>query len=364
MSFYRCQISAFLLVLAWGTLCLAQPQPPAEVVVDQVIQQTAATNSTAIGMVYFERVSRLSTEIAGLVKTVHFREGDQVARGDLLIELDTDFIDRDIAIARAQLEQIAVQIARNAKDLQRYEKLVRNEAASEKEYDDLEFMRRDLQQQKIYQEQELDKALLRRTKSTIRAPYAGLVLDKLVDAGDWLSLGDELCRLGSLADCRVRVPVAEELVRFAPAGTASEVIINAFQQSVNGTIVGVQPVADEQTKNIFLKITIPYSPGLVENMSATVRIPTSKPMELLMIPRDALVSFQGQQFVYTVADDAASLVPIRVVGFFGSLAGVQSPVARPGMPVVVDGNERLRPGQPVRVITPTTANSHSSSANR
>jgi len=84
-------------------------------------------------------------------------------------------------------------------------------------------------------------------------------------------------------------------------------------------------------------------------MSATVYIPTSDKKELAIIPRDALIQFQGKDFVYTVKENKAAIMPVNIVTFFGDKIGADNPYFVPGMVVVVEGNERLRPDQPVTV---------------
>ena len=69
-----------------------------------------------------------------------------------------------------------------------------------------------------------------------------------------------------------------------------------------------------------------------------------------MIKRDALIKFQGKDFVYTVKDGKAAILPVNIVVYAGEFLGVDNPYIVAGMPVVVDGNDRLKPDQPVEII--------------
>ena len=73
-------------------------------------------------------------------------------------------------------------------------------------------------------------------------------------------------------------------------------------------------------------------------------------MKLKMIKRDALIKYQGKDFVYTVKDGKATILPINIVVFSGEYVGVDNPYVVPGMPVVVDGNDRLKPDQEVEIV--------------
>lgn len=324
--------------------------PPAKVVVAPIRERMVAENTPIIGVLYYDKVSSLSTEVAGLINSVAFREGDRLKKGDVLLTLNTDFIEKDIELAETKIDQVSVQIERTEKDLERFETLFQQKAVAEKEYDDISFKRRDLIKQRAALGKQLEISRLKRAKSVIRAPFEGVVLSKKAEVGNWVDPGDELCRIGSSDDVFVKVPVAEELLRYSAKGDALDVIVNAFDLNLQGTIADIMPVADPRTKNVMLKIRLPRVETVVENMSATVFIPTSERKRLKLVPRDALVTFQGEDLVYTVKDDRAVPVPIRVVSYVGEFAGIGNPDFPDGTIVVVDGNQRLRPDQPVEII--------------
>jgi RND family efflux transporter MFP subunit len=328
--------------------------PPAKVVLAAVQEKLIAENARIIGVLYFDKVSGLSTEVAGLVTSARFREGDRVKKGDVLLRLNTDFIDKDIEMARTKIEQMTVRIEKAEKDLERYEELHHSKAIREKDYDDIRFTHLDRIKEREISKKQLEIALLRKAKSVIRAPFDGIVLEKCADMGDWIEPGAELCRIGSSHDVFVKVPVAEELLRHSPQGGSVDVTIHATGKRVPGMIVGVLPVADPRTKNCMLKIRLPRLETVVENMSATVMIPVGERRRLKLVPRDALISVRGKDMVYTVKGGRAVAVPINIVSFVGEHACTDSPEIPKGMKVVVDGNERLRPQQLVTVIKDTS----------
>ena len=328
--------------------------PPARVVVAAVEEKMVAQMAPIVGVLYFDKVSGLSTEVSGLVTSARFREGDRVKKGDVLLKLNTDFIDKDIEMARTKIEQMDVRIEKAEKDLERYEALHQSNAIREKDYDDIRFTHLDRIKEREVLKKQLEVGLLKKAKSVIQAPFDGIVLQKCADVGDWIEPGAELCRIGSIHDVFVKVPVAEELLCHSPHGDTVDVTINATGKRVTGTIAGVLPSADPRTKNCMLKIRLPRLETIVENMSATVMIPVGEPRRLKLVPRDALVSFGGKDMVYTVNGGHAVAVPIHIVSFSGEHACTDSPDIPEGMKVVVDGNERLRPQQPVTVIKDTS----------
>jgi len=328
--------------------------PPAKVVVAAIEERIVAENTPIIGVLYFDRVSGLSTEVAGMVKSVHFREGDRIKRGAVLLNLSTDFIDKEIELAETRIDEISVRIERADKDLERYGTLVRHKAIREKVHEDVGFERRELIKQRDALRKQLEITRLKKAKSIIRAPFDGIVLAKGMDVGDWIDPGKEFCRIGSTEDVFVKVPIAEELLPYSGKGDIVNVTINAFDKRVRGKIAGILPVADPRTKNVMLKIRLPQMEIVVENMSATVYVPVSKRKRLKLIPRDALVNFQGKDIIYTVKEGKAAVLPIHIVAFVDEFAALDNKEIPKGMIVVVDGNDRLRPGQPVQIIRDTS----------
>jgi len=342
------------LVLLFPAIILAadtpKEPPPARVVVVPVQEKMVAENTPIVGTLYFDRVSKLSTDVSGLVRDISFRLGDRVEKGTVLVRLNTDFIEKEIELAQTRIKQMDVQIENVGKNLKRYETLYREEAASEKAYDDLRFTRRRMQEERNALLTQLEIAYLEKDKSVISAPFDSIVLEKFSEVGNWVSPGSVFCRLGALDDLCVKISVAEELVNYAHKGDKLQVILNAFGKSIKGIVAGFLPVADIKTKNIFLKINLPRISRAAENMSATVQVPISVPKKYTLVPRDAVVNLQGKDFVYITKEGKAKQLSVRIVAFVGEMAAVENPLINKNMSVVVDGAERLRPDQQVQII--------------
>ncbi len=343
-------IAVCLLITATA---FAQGAPPALVKTAKVTEQNTAENSAFTGVLYFDRASSISTEVDGLVHEVRFREGDRVKAGDILINISTDFLDKDISLEKARIEQVSASIENKKKNLERYAKLLKSDAASAIDYDNIYFTHQELIKERESIRAGLSKIMLKKSKCAIKAPFDGLILEKSVEAGNWVTPGQTLCKLASSDDLFVKVSVAEKLARFVEKGDRVNVLINAYDEKLVGTVDGFLPMADEKTKNVSLKIRLgnlnAIKVPVAENMSASVFVPVSEKKVLKIIPRDALIKFQGKDFVYTIKDGKAAIVPVHIVSYTGNDVGVDDAHVKDGMDVVVDGNERLKPDQPVTV---------------
>ncbi len=323
--------------------------PPAGVVVGKVVRQEVAQSRSVIGVLYYERESEISTEVAGLVEVVRVSQGDNVKKGDVLVELNSELLDQEITLTRTRIAQAQLRIDHTRKNFQRLEKLYKESGVSEKDFDDAYYTYADAQKEKQAAEDTLKKLLIQKKRSIITAPFDGVILTKNVDSGAWVQQGRQLVALGSSEDLFVRAPIAENLLQYVEMGATVPVTITAFEKEIEGTVIDIDPVADVKTKNIFLKIKIAPMALAAQNMSATVHVPAGPKQQLQVLPRAAVVKFQGKDFVYTVKEGKAAILPVNIVTFMGEDVAVDNPYIVPGMPVVVEGNERLRPDQPVTV---------------
>lgn len=338
-----------LVILTCCSVVSAQGPPPAKVVVGQVVKEEVSTTHSVTGVLYYERVSDISTEVVGLVDEINVRQGDQVKKDSPLVRLNTEILEKEIALFRTRIKQIELRINNTRKNFNRLERLFNSSGVSEKDFDDALYSFQDAKMEKQAVEDSLAKLKIQQRRSLIKAPFDGIILNKNVDTGAWVQQGKQLVTLGSSSDLFVRAPIAENLLRYIQSGQKVQVVLNAYDKEIEGTIIGIDPVADLKTKNIFLKIKIPPMDQVAQNMSATVFVPSSEKRELSVLSRAAVVKYQGKDLVYTVKEGKASILPINIVAYLGAKVAVDTPYIVPGLPVVVEGNERLRPDQPVVV---------------
>ena len=325
-------------------------QPPARVAVAKVFEKEIVRTNQMIGIVDFNKQSGISTEVSGLIEKLSADEGRVVDKGSVLAKLNTDFIRQQIKISQKEVEQVEIQINTAEKDLKRFETLYKRSATSERAYDDLLGTYRERVKQREILLANIEKSKLELQKSTIRAPFKGLILQRFKDEGEWLDKGEAICTLASTDDVYVSVAVSEGLIRFINPGENVTLTINALGKEITGRIHNIVPVADIASKTFHIKITVPYFNNAIQNMSATVHVPTSSKTKLKMIKRDALIRNQGKNFVYTIKEGKAKILPINIVAYDGEFVGVDNPYIVPEMPIVIDGNDRLRPDQPAQIV--------------
>jgi len=350
MGWIKAFPTSILIVVTTAVIAMAANQAPARVAVTRVFEKQVAPTVLLVGNVVFNQTAGISSEISGLIKSHNIIEGMVVTSGDVLARLNTDFIIKDIKVLDQQIVQLDLNIENTLKNLKRFETLYRQDATTEKNYDDLVYQTESLKVEKERLRVTRAKKALEMEKSVIRAPFDGLVLERYKNPGEWISPGDPVCILAAVDEVMVMVSLSEDLVPFVRVGQSLSLTVMAMDKPLAGRVEIIVPRVNAKSKTFDVKIGIPYSHDLFQNMSAQVAVPTGPVRRLKMIKRDALVRFQGKEFVYTVKDGQAKILPIRILAVDGEYIGVDTPYIVSGMPVVTDGNERLRPDQPVAVV--------------
>jgi RND family efflux transporter MFP subunit len=344
------QIVQMLFILFVFINPLYAQHPPAKVVVSKIIEKELSRTCEIVGVVDFDKISGVSSEINGLITNQYVVEGTVVKKGNIMTRLNTDFILKNIEIANIQKEQIEINISHTKKNLERYETLFQNDAASEKTYEDLSYSFKELLKKKTEIQLNIEKLNLELNKSAIRAPFKGLVLKRLKNKGAWVSPGMAICVFASIQDIFVNVSIPEEMINYIKPGDNIFLTINALNKNLTGIVKNFVPVADIKSKTIQVKIGIQWFPEAIQYMSATVNVPTSNKMKLKMIKRDALLRFNGKENIYIVKDGKAVFMPVNVVSYENEYIGIDNSEISTDMPVITEGNDRLKPDQAVEII--------------
>lgn len=102
--------------------------PPARVQTVAVRQEMKAATAEMTGTLYFERTSRVSPEVSSRITAVTFREGDRMQKGDVLIRLDTEILEKELALERARLAQVKIRLEKSKLNLDRQTRLFQSNA--------------------------------------------------------------------------------------------------------------------------------------------------------------------------------------------------------------------------------------------
>jgi RND family efflux transporter MFP subunit len=325
-----------------------EQMPLADVVVSKVTTGTIAPEGEFIGTVYYLEVSDIPSEVNGTVEITAFEEGERKREGELLIKLDSTLLEKNLQTQVALYEQVLSDLERARKDLERVENLYRKKMVAEKAYDDQRFQVKGLEKKSAALKAETERLEIELEKTVINAPFDGVIIKKHIARGEWVSPGKTVATIARDDAVDILVEVPEEVIKYLRRGMRIEV--TAAGRKKTGRITAIIAKGDIATRTFPIKIRINNPNSLMEGMEARVKLPVGERVNALFVPRDAVLTLSGRTVVVAVVNSRAMLIPTRVIGYQGLKAGINSDEISEGIEVVVKGNERLRNGQPVRII--------------
>lgn len=339
--------SAFLLAGACGDDPAGRGGPPAALVRVATVESGQLDEPWhTVGEARALDNAALAVGADGPVSRVLVREGDRVDKGDLLLELDLDLASAEWRAAKAAVDEAVAELARLDAAL------ARRQAVGERVLgrEELE----DARQAAAVQRARLDArkadkaragALLNRQR--LRAPFDGVVTVRQADPGDWVRAGDVLLGLVSTEAVEVRVQVPETIARRLRPGDPVEVSGRA------ATVVAIVPTLDAATRTSLVRVR-PDSQAVagqrvVAGQAVDVTVPVHWQDRGVKVPRDALIADPEQARLVRITEGKADVLSVEVLVATRTEALVEAPGLNEGDVVVVRGNERVRPGQEVRI---------------
>lgn len=326
------------------------------VVVAAVEKKTVALDLNLVGTARAGRTSRTAAQVEGLVQKVTFEEGDRVKAGAVLVELDKADLELGLQAARAARDEVRVRLEKARRDLERSASLVQARTISEQAYERDLFQVRTLEKQAARFEAEMAQLADRIRRKTIRAPFSGYVVTKHTEVGQWVQPGAPVATLVDLSAIKVRVPLPERYLGQIKPDDPAQVTLDALgTETFTGRVSALIPEADETSRNFPLEISLPNPNGRIKaGLLARVHLTGTK-RQVLLAPKDALIREGGQTTVFVLKSDHVYAVPVEIGLAHGHQVEVSGDLSAGDM-VVVQGNERLQPGQKVRVVSSQTEN--------
>lgn len=336
------------LVILLATPAMAQKpgqRPPSPVVTSKVTTGDMAPESEFIGTVFFSEISNVASEVTGKVIDIKVVDGQKIKKGDVMVVLSSALLKRTIRNAQALARQAKAELDAAKLEHGRVSTLFESRSVAEGEFDSKRLTADALQFQYEAREAIVQRLKAELDKKSIRAPYDGIVIDMKVSRGEWMSVGSVV--VVTARDDEYEVVVNAPREAFGVVKPGLKVRIRTGGSDLPGEVFAVVPKGDVATRTFPVKIRVDNNGALAEGMEARVVLPRGLGGTTMIVSRDAVITSRGQQVVWAVLDGKATPIPVYVIGFRGLIVGVKSEKLKEGMDVVVKGNERLRPGQPV-----------------
>lgn len=297
---------------------------------------SVAEEVEALGTLAADESVVIAPEIAGRVVSLGFREGEQVAKDQPLVMLDTAILDAELKQAQADLS-----LARDTYDRNR--SLVQRGAGTQVALEQATA-------QLASQEARLQLAQAKLAFATIKAPFSGVVGLRSVGIGDFVSVGKQLITLTNIDPIKVDFRVPEIYLTQLKVGQPIQLKVDAVpEKPFAGKIFAIDPVVDVNGRAVKLRATIPNADLVLKpGLFARVTIMVDKRENALVVPETAVVPDGLSKTVFIIENGKAKRMPVelgkRLTGKVEVVKGL-----KPGMQIVTAGQMRLREGATVSI---------------
>jgi membrane fusion protein (multidrug efflux system) len=321
---------------------------PTLVTVTQVKNQAIETTEEAIGSLEGLIDPTVAAEVAARVVKVLVNPGQTVKQGQLLATLDAS----DFAMQRNEAQ---AEIARTQALIDNQAKTVaRNQALVDKKFISQNVVDNDIAQQNVLKQQ-LEAAKARvgsinhsSSKTKVVAPVSGIIEKKIVDAGDFVRVGDPIVQIISKQRLRAHLPFPEHIGAQLKPGLKVRLTTPTSSKTVESVIHELKPMITEGSRTIDVIADVVDEPGWQPGASVSGTVILGEQAAAMMIPEQSLVLRPAGEVVYVARDDVAYQAVVktgmRQNGLIEILEGLQVNDV-----IVVDGAGFLTDKAPVEI---------------
>lgn len=265
-----------------------------------------ADDLQAVGSVRANEDVVLRPEISGRIAHIQFREGQRVRQDEVLIALDD-------SVPRAELAQAEAQFALARANFERTRDLARQSFVSESALDTAASALK-------VQEAARGLAQTRLAKSTIRAPFAGVVGVRQVAVGDYVKEGQDMVALQDTATVKVEFRIPERYLAQVRPGQKLGVETDALpRRQFAAKVEFIDPKVDAAARSVLVRGRVPNPDGALRpGMFARVRLVFEEKPRALVVPEEAVVP--------AAAGEVSANVVYRLVGVGTRLRALRTPV--------------------------------------
>ena len=333
---------------------LALDAPPVNV--DEAQERPIVRTVRVNGTVTSPNAAMLSPSVGGLVARFNVDAGDRVNAGDVLVQLDAELQTLELRRREAELRQAEAALADSRRRLDEAERVRSSNAIAESEIEsrrataDRDAAALAAAQAAVQQQRSIVGRL------SVKAPFAGVISQRLAAVGEWVSPGNALVELIETDNLRFDFRVPQEYYEDISLQTAVDLASDAAPGfRADGRIIAVVPVKDAGSRTFLVRVEANGGshPAITPGMSARGTLKVDAKRTGVVVSRDALLRYPDGRHVVWIVDGSQEIPvvrerPVETGLMFDGLVEIRTGI-RAGDIVVTRGNEALQEGQQVRI---------------
>ena len=347
-----------LAVVVLGTVGCSAPSeavdepPPPPVRLDLVIEEQWVPHTAGTAELEPLRRATLSVEAPGRVVERAMERGQRVAQGDVLLRLDVGRTAVAAQAARANVAQAQAALDQASREHDLAQRLVASGSASRRSLDQAEdatSVARAALDAANAQVQVTRRGL---TEAVLRAPFSGTIVERRVETGEYVGPGSPVGILMDASVLRARVLLdPRDALDVTPSAHVLAHVFARPDEAFEGEVIRVSSAIDPATRRLPVEVQIDDASGrLRPGLVARFEVQTGEPQLVLTVDADA--TFERFEVTHAYVVDAEGVAHRRALELGPVRAGRAQVIAglEAGDRVVVEGQDRVLDGEPVRIV--------------
>lgn len=316
--------------------------------------RSGADEIAVSGMLSAKQTAAVSTKMMGTIEKIYVKQGDVVRQGQLLVAINATELSAKRAQAQAMVTEAEAATKDAHRDLQRYEALRKQNSVSDKELENMSLRHTSTSARLQMARQGLREVNAMMAYTQLRAPFSGVVTQKMVDEGSIANPGMPLLMVEQSGELNVTASVPEAYVSQVKRGDPVKVDIKATGTTIPGYISELSPSATMTGGQYAMKVAIREQDrsSLRAGMYATVRMQAQSDVQQpsqVLVRKSSVVTKDQLSGVYVASkDNKAVLHWVRLGTDMGDLVVVLAGLN--GSERIIDGaGTKLYNGQKIQI---------------
>lgn len=325
-----------------------------QVTVERVVTGTVPMIAHVPGSVVPDQQARIASRLMGYIRSIPVEVGQHIKRGDLLFAIDPQDIQSQISQARAGYQQAQAALENAKADFDRFSELLREESVSRQQFEGVRLQYNLAQENLSAARAGLEQAESQLNYANVRAPFDGVVVQKMAVAGDLAAPGNPIVVIENLRSLSVQTEVSQDLYAVLKVGDTAQIRIDGVPEILTGEIYSLVAAANPRTRGHNTKLSLPEVTNVNSGTFARIGFVRGE-RQATLIPESAIVTRGGIQGVFVVQED--NHVHFRMVRLGTKLDGRYEVQAGLDMDevIVISNNQTLVNGDRVQVNAATGA---------
>lgn len=328
----------------------AQEAPRASLVEVQTLKKQEVNDlQEFVGTVNFDKKSKIASQSSGIAKKINFEVGQKVKKDEVLVQIDSDILESQIKASMADVNMYEVQLKNAKKNYDRYNALVEKKSISQKVFDDAKVEYDVANENLISSKAKLNELNIQKSKKVIKAPYSGVIVEKNINLDEWLNQGSQIATIVNTQELEVVFNLPITFIGGLKSG--DEYDINISDEIIKAKLYAAIPSGDKLTRTFPVRFKADAGEKFIfDGASAKISFAKETKSQALVINRDAVIKRFNMDVIFTVVENKAVMIPVKVITYFGLNAAIMGEGLVEGMQIVTKGNERIFPDMPIQIL--------------